>query len=55
MAEAERHQINSFEFDQWLSEVEDYDYQTYLNNTRETLYDLWVEGYSVWEVPGILG
>ena len=50
-----RHHIDSDEFDQWLGEVERVDYVTYLYATREELYDLWVEGYSVWEVVGILG
>lgn len=48
---AERHHIDSDEFDQWVSELYP---DTIMGNSRETLYDLWVEGYSSWEVEGIL-
>lgn len=50
-----RHQINSFEFMAWLAEVEGEFPDQYATASRETLYDLWVEGYSAWEVESILG
>ena len=48
----ERHHISSVEFENWLSEFTDEDLKEF---SRITLYDLWVEGYSSWEVAGILG
>lgn len=52
----ERHRIDSDEFEQWEAEV---DMSTGLNDpviaSREDLYDMWVEGYSPWEVASILG
>lgn len=52
---AQRHQIESFEFQAWMEELGNDDALTIQQNTREELYDLWVEGYSTWEVAGILG
>lgn len=52
----ERHHIDSDEFEQWEADV---DMSTGLNDpitaSREDLYDMWVEGYSAWEVAAILG
>ena len=50
-----RHQINSFEFQCWLDELGEDDPLTVEQNSRETLYDMWVEGYSQWEIAAILG
>lgn len=51
----ERHQINSFEFQVWLDDLGEVDPLSIEHNSREELYDLWVDGYSTWEVQGILG
>lgn len=48
----DRHQINSFEFESWMEELEDW---VIAENSREKIYDFWVGGYSQWEVEGILG
>lgn len=48
----ERHHINSVEFELWLDKVGADDVKEF---SRITLYDLWVEGYSPWEVEAILG
>ena len=50
-----RHQIDSFEFQVWLDDLAEDDILSVEQNSREELYDLWVEGYSTWEVAGILG
>lgn len=47
-----RHQINSWEFDMWLDELPT---DIREEKPKEFLYDLWVGGYSSWEVAGILG
>lgn len=53
---AERHHINSDEFEQWLDIViRDESGWGRSDVPREVLYDLWVEGYSAWEVPGLIG
>lgn len=49
---AERHHINSVEFELFLNE---FDTEFLFSVSEETLYDFWVEGYSSWEVEGILG
>ena len=51
---AERHQIESFEFETWVAEVEGEDPSILSRLTRENLYDFWVEGYSAWEVPALI-
>ena len=49
---AERHHINSDEFELWLDQLYA---DTIMGNSREKLYDFWAEGYSAWEVEAILG
>lgn len=47
-----RHQIDSWEFEMWLDQLYA---DTRMGNSKESLYDLWEQGYSAWEVDGILG
>lgn len=47
-----RHHINDIEFTSWRDE---FDPDFLFHHSDEYLYDLWVEGYSQWEVEAMLG
>lgn len=45
-----RHHINDVEFTDWYDDLEGW---VTAENSKEFLYDLWVDGYSQWEVEAI--
>lgn len=47
-----RHHIDSVEFELFLNE---FDRDFLSHHSDEYLYDLWVEGYSSWEIEAMLG
>ena len=47
-----RHHINDVEFTNWYDELVEWLRE---EKSKEFLYDLWVEGYSPWEVEAICG